>query len=214
MSNELTVLIAAAVGAVWYFNRGAAGSAGEQLIYKAPSVGPVPAAVPLAAPTAAPATPAPSSAASNLPFIAVLILAAILGYSAFKDKLVTPLMPEGTGILGKAFSTNDDRAQASRDAKRFGRLCLSLGDAIEDDAKLATPFFKNGIQLDDLRRRARIYMFRGGSLQARYPDLPTAVDSFMTARVGTSGGPLDNEQRRKWVAALRELGAAAEQASK
>lgn len=211
MTTEMLLLIAAAVGAVWYFNRATGqGFAGGATVYKAPSFTPTPAPAPVAAPVAMPST----TSVSNLPLIAVLILAAILGYSAFKDRLVTPLMPEGTGILGKAFSTNDDRAQASRDAKRFGKLCLSLGDAIEDDAKLAKPFFSNGVQLDDLRRRARIYMFRGGSLQARYPDLPTAVDSFMTARVGTSGGPLDNEQRRKWVAALRELGGAAEQASK
>jgi hypothetical protein len=164
-------------------------------------------------PQAAAPVPAAVTDGGTLPWIAVAVLGVSLWYSISNQRDALN-KPESVGILGKAFSTNDDRAQASRDAKRFGKLCASLADDIEDDAKLQSPFFKTGVQLDELRRRARIYMFRGTSLSAKYPGLPVAVDTLLTARVGTSGGPIDNEQRRKWVAAFRELAAAGEEASK
>ncbi len=183
------------------------------LPYQAPDIATTYQAAPVAP---APVAPSPTYDAptpqAQTPWTMIIVVAVVLWYSLFQQRGTAS--KTHAGVLGKAFSTNDDRAQASKDAKRFSRLCSSLADAIEDDAKLAQPFFKNGIQLDDLRRRARIYMFRGSSLQAKYPELPTAVDSLLTARIGTQGGPLDNEQRRKWVAALRELATAAEEAAK
>jgi hypothetical protein len=134
----------------------------------------------------------------------------VLSYALFRDKFL-PSHPVNTGTLGKAFETNDDRDAAVRDAHIFATLCVSLADAIEYDSKQSAPRLRTGTQVDDLRRAVREYRMKGASFAMKYPALPGAVDAFITSRVGTSGGPLDVEQRKKWIAAFRELSHEAEE---
>jgi hypothetical protein len=172
-------------------------------IYKTPDLtAAAPASVAVAAPPP-----------NNLPLIAIAVLALGLGYTLYQQRTATK--PTHTGILGSAFSTNDDRSQAVRDATKFSKLCANVSDILEDDAKLQpTPFYKTGVQVDDLRRRVRVYLFRGKSLQAQYPGLGPAVDNYLTAMVGTSGGPFDSDTRSKYIAGFRGLSAAAMEAAK
>jgi gluconate kinase len=53
---------------------------------------------------------------------------------------------------------------------------------------------------------------RGESLGAKHPLARDAIEAYLNATAGTSGGPLTPEQRAAWVKAYREVAAAAEAA--
>ncbi len=164
------------------------------------------------APTAPSATAAPAEQTNWLPWVAVAVVA-FLFFSA-QQQTPSTLKPVVTGILAGVFSTNDNREEAAQDAKKFSELCYSLAKYMEEDANLKQPFLKYGVQFDDVRRRARTYLFNGNTLATKYPKLPTALDTHLFSRLGDSGDKVDAEQRRKWVAAFRELGAGAAEEAK
>jgi hypothetical protein len=120
--------------------------------------------------------------------------------------------PSGPDLV-RAFSTNGDRSEATLHARTFATICASLADCLEYDGSRSSPLIKTGVQIDELRRGVRQTRMRGWSFVAKYPDLGPAVDAFLTAELGTSGGPLAPEQRSKWIAAMRQLAAAAEYAA-
>lgn len=103
---------------------------------------------------------------------------------------------------------------ASSDAAQVSAMWLEVADEIEHDGLQAEPFFKTGHSLDVLRTRARELRCRGERIADRQPAVQHAAHDYLDAKIGTSGGELDNEQRAKWVAAYRALGRAAADASR
>lgn len=103
---------------------------------------------------------------------------------------------------------------ASSDAATVGALCQELADEIEWDGTLSSPMFSTGVAIDDLRRRARELRCRGQSIGERQPQARDLIAAYLDDRVGTSGGPVTAEQRAAWVAALRDIGRAADDSSR
>ncbi len=104
---------------------------------------------------------------------------------------------------------------ASADAATIGALCSELADEIEADGMNADgPFLRTGVAFDELRHRARELRCRGVSLGQRQPAARDAIKGYLDAAVGTAGGPVTPEQRSAWVAAFRDVGRAATDASR
>jgi hypothetical protein len=103
---------------------------------------------------------------------------------------------------------------ASEDAAVVGAICSELADEIDWDAAQPEPFLKTGVAIDELRSRARELRCRGVSIGERQPAARDAISVYLEQAVGTAGGPISPEQRVKWVAALREIGKAATDASR
>jgi hypothetical protein len=70
------------------------------------------------------------------------------------------------------------------------------------------------VAFDELRVRTRLLLCKGESLGDKHPRAREAIESFLNAAAGTSGGPLTPEQRAKWVAAYQEVARAAEAAAR
>lgn len=138
----------------------------------------------------------------------VLLITSGGGSSPAPD--VAPPHPD----LVPAFATNDDRAEACRQAAQFGALCQELADCLEYDGGLPDPRLKTGVAIDDLRWSAREMQFRGAALGTKYPLLKETLAEFFTATVGTSGGKLDLAKRQQWIAAFRQLAKSAAYAAK
>jgi hypothetical protein len=156
----------------------------------------------------APVETAPAAQPNYLPWLAVGAIVLAFLYTAQQHKAADK-KPSSTSILAGVFSTNDNADDAAKDAKAFSELCYSIATDLEVDSKLKTPFYKFAVQYDDLRRRARTYMYNGHALSEKYPKLVTAVQDHMLAKVGDAGGPVSEEQRAKWIVAFKELGAGA-----
>lgn len=102
---------------------------------------------------------------------------------------------------------------ASSDAALVGNLCLELADEIEWDGMQPAPLYTNGVQVDALRKAARILRCRGESIGERQPAARDAIAKYLEENVGVEGGPLTAPQRSAWVAAFREIGRAARDAA-
>lgn len=126
--------------------------------------------------------------------------------------LPTPPPPDGPNFI-PAFRSTEDKAQAREHALALASICEAIADHIEYDAAKPDPRLKTGVQLDDLRLTTREYRMKGWSFGTTYPDLGPAMNSYLTAAVGTSGGPLTPEQRTAWVKAFRTLHRSAEYAA-
>lgn len=120
--------------------------------------------------------------------------------------------PAGPDLVA-AFAVNDDRDEAQQHAHVFATICTSLAECIEYDGQRPEPRLKTGVALDDLRHAFRQSRMKGWSFTAKYPDLAPAVETALTSAIGTSGGEITPDVRQKWVAALRQLAAAAEYAA-
>lgn len=131
--------------------------------------------------------------------------------SGTENKPVTP--PAGGPDLVSVFQQADNMSQASQDAADMGKLCNAIARQIEYDGTRPQPRLTTGQQMDDLRRWAREYFTNGQSLGVQYPRLPGLVKSFLATQLGTSGGPINAEQRAKWASAFRTLGESALYAS-
>lgn len=103
---------------------------------------------------------------------------------------------------------------AADDAAAFSSLCLELADKIEVDAMRPEPRIKTGVAIEDLRVAAREARMNGESLGARQPRVRDAVHKFLDEKAGDHGGPLTPESRSAWVAAFREVGRAAADATR
>lgn len=105
-------------------------------------------------------------------------------------------------------------SEASEDAATIGALCLELADEISYDAQQSEPFLRTGVQLDELRKTARIFRCRGESIGDRQPTARDKIAAYLDEKLGNDGGPLTPEQRSAWVAAYREIGRAANDAAR
>ena len=141
---------------------------------------------------------------------ALLAGAAILTY-VNQDQAAPPAPPEPSGFSLRGKFVGPD---AAADAATTAALFDELASEMEWDAIQADPMLKTGVAFDELRRRARLLLCRGVSLGDKHPRAREAIKAFLDSAAGTSGGPLTPEQRAKWVAAFREVGRAAADASR
>lgn len=106
-------------------------------------------------------------------------------------------------------------ASAAADACALGCLCDELGGIIEWDRRLPDgPRLKTAAAYDDLRRHAREARMRGESIGNRQPAARDAIAAYMAEKLGTSGGPINDEQAALWSRTLREIGEACHSATK
>lgn len=134
----------------------------------------------------------------------------LLPIGGWESDDVPPPVPAGPLDLTGQFVG----ASASSDAATVGALCQELADEIEWDGGLSSPMFSTGVAIDDLRRRARELRCRGQSIGERQPGARDLIAAYLEQHVGTAGGPVTPEQRAAWVRTLREIGEAADDASR
>lgn len=103
---------------------------------------------------------------------------------------------------------------AASDAATTAALCGEIANEVEWDGTQPEPLIKTGVAFDELRVRTRLLLCKGESLGEKHPRAREAIEQFLNAAAGTSGGPLTPEQRAKWVAAYREVARAAEAAAR
>jgi hypothetical protein len=127
-----------------------------------------------------------------------------------RDDTPTPEPDAGPIVLSGVFVG----PSASEDAALVGALCSELADEIEYDASLKEPNFKTGASVDELRKLSRILRCRGISIGDRQPAARDTIAAYLEKHVGSDGGPLSAESRSAWVAAFRDIGRAATDASK
>lgn len=101
---------------------------------------------------------------------------------------------------------------ASQDAASFSTLCDELAIELEEDGRRPQPWITTGIQIEEIRSRAREGRMRGESMGARQPHVKKLVGDYMTQRLGVDPGELKN--RDVWVATFREIAKEAARASK
>lgn len=105
-------------------------------------------------------------------------------------------------------------ADAATDAQTTAALCGELANELEWDGMQPEPLIKTGIAFDELRIRARLLLCKGQSLGEKHPRARQAIEQYLNAAAGTSGGPLTPESRSKWIAAYRTVSRAAEDAAR
>lgn len=144
---------------------------------------------------------------------AALLAAAALAWGASAPSTPTPSptpAPDSRLVLRGTFVGPD----ASADAATVAALMDELAAEIEWDGMQAEPLIRTGVAVDDLRQRARELRCRGVSLGEKHPRAREAIKVYLDGAAGTSGGPLTPAQRSAWVAAYREIGRAAADASR
>lgn len=142
---------------------------------------------------------------------AALIVAALLLLPSWNREVSpTPVPDAGPLSLKGAFSG----ASASDDAILVGSLLLELADELEYDGSQSEPSIRTGVQVDHLRRVARVLRCKGESIGDRQPEARDKIAAYLEAHVGTDGGPLTPEARAAWISAFRDVGRAAADASK
>jgi hypothetical protein len=103
---------------------------------------------------------------------------------------------------------------AAEDAIALSGLCCELAECLLWDGQQDEPRIKSGAAIEDLRVASREARMRGQSIGARQPKVKDAVQAYLDASAGNAGGPLTSEARAAWVAAFREVGRAAADATK
>lgn len=143
----------------------------------------------------------------------VLGVAALLSYAhrspAGPDPQPAPPPPTTLDLRGTFVGPN-----AAADAATTAALCHELAAEIEWDAAQANPLITTGVAFDELRTRSRLLLCRGVSLGEKHPRARAAIEAYLNANAGTSGGPLSPEAKAKWIAAYREVAKAAEAAAR
>jgi hypothetical protein len=148
--------------------------------------------------------------AKKLAAVGLVILALLLMPRVSQDAGPQPDDTAGPLVLTGSFLG----PTASEDASLIGALCHELADEIEFDGTQPEPYLKSGVAVDELRKAARVLRCRGLSIGDRQPKARDAIAAYLDTKVGTDGGPLSAEQRSAWVAAYRDIGRAASDASK
>lgn len=147
------------------------------------------------------------------PMWLLIVIFAAIAFVVVNDKPSGP-RPPGPDLLPAFASVTTDSAHGRQDALALATLCDSLADMIEYDATRGDQSrLQTGAQLDDLRRWAREYLMRGESFGQEYPLLPKLIGDYLDAEVGTSGGPVDAETRKRWISTHRKLAKCAEWAA-
>jgi hypothetical protein len=140
---------------------------------------------------------------------AALVVAALVMWSRSGEQKPEPSpepAPVGLDLRGKFIGPT-----AADDAASLGALCDELAGVIAWDGGKR---LKTGVALDDLRVAAREGRMRGASIGDRQPHVRDAIHAYLDQELGASGGPVDDQQRAKWVAAYRNLSRACRDATK
>lgn len=123
----------------------------------------------------------------------------------------TPAPAPDSGILLRGSFVGPT---AAADAAMLSALTDELGSVVEFDGMQAQPRLRTGAAIDDLRICAREIRLRGDSIGARQPKVRAEIDRYMTAALGTDGGPITPDQRAQWVTAFRTIARAAADAAR
>lgn len=144
---------------------------------------------------------------------AALLAAAAIAWTSSRPAVPTPApgpAPDARLVLRGTFVGPD----AAADAATVAALMDELAAEIEWDGMQAEPLIRTGVAVDDLRQRARELRCRGVSLGEKHPRAREAIKVYLDGAAGMSGGPLTPAQRSAWVAAYRDVGRAAADASR
>lgn len=136
------------------------------------------------------------------------ILAAGLGIAAVIAWLGQSPSPSPAPGPDAPFAVSFVGPTADADRLTMGNLCASLADSLEHDGERPEPRIRSGSQVEELRVVARDGRTRGVSIGDRQPEARRAIGDWLDKEAGKSGGPLDADGRRRWVAAFRGVAAA------
>lgn len=142
----------------------------------------------------------------------LVALAALLW--AFDGRSKKPDVPPPPEVLPLTLRGLFIGPTAAEDSTILAGLSGEIADEIEWDGQQSKPMYTNGLQLDELRTRARAMRCRGERIGDRQPKVRDAVHAYLDDAVGVSGGPITPEQRHKWVEAYRVIEKAASDATK
>jgi hypothetical protein len=120
-----------------------------------------------------------------------------------------PQPPNGLVLRGKFVGPS-----AADDAATLAGYADEIASEIEHDGMQSEPFLRTAAAFDELRTRTRALLCRGESIGDRQPRVREVLDKYLTEQLGTSGGPVGQEQRSKWVSCYREIGRAAADVSR
>lgn len=137
--------------------------------------------------------------------IAGAILAAVVEFAP--RRALPPPVDGGLSLRGKFIGP-----QAAEDAAAFAGICRGVAEALSADGTRPQPRISTGVQLEDLRVAAAEGRFWPRSLSREQPHATAAAGRYLDEVAGTSGGPLDETARMRWVKALAALAGAAEEA--
>jgi hypothetical protein len=144
--------------------------------------------------------------------LAVVILLAAAVWAWRSDYSPSPApTPDDARLILRGLFVGETAAE---DASVLAAFSAELADEIEWDGEQPEPMLKSGVQFDTLRVRARELRCRGQSIGDRQPRVRDAIHQFLDDAVGTSGGPVDRNQRAKWVDAYRVIAGAAANATR
>lgn len=141
--------------------------------------------------------------------VAVVALVALAVASLFVPSQVAPHEPGSFSLRGKFVGPH-----AGEDAAAVACLCTEVADCIEWDGQQDEPMLATGTSFAELRRRARELRLHRESIGNRQPHVRDAIKAYLDDAVGVDGGPVDDDQRARWVKAFREVGEAARDALK
>lgn len=168
-----------------------------------------------AAPSLPPLAPAaPAGGVSPLLLGAILVPWGLLAFSHFQKPESPDAPPDPAPAAGLDLRGRFVGPDAAHDAATTAALLAELADVVEFDGRQQTPRIATGAAVHDLRTAARELRCRGVRLGDRQPAVRDAIKAFLDERAGTDGGPLDADERAKWVAAYREVAKAAEAAAR
>jgi hypothetical protein len=141
-----------------------------------------------------------------------VLLAGILWLSS-GDRTPPPApTPEPAGLSLRGLFVGPTAAD---DAATLAAMCEELAAWIEwDGQRDGGPRLKTGVQMDDLRVAAREGRMRGVSIGDRQPHVRKAIHDYLDEQIGVGGGPVDKDQRAKWVTTYRAVARACEDATK
>lgn len=143
--------------------------------------------------------------------VAVVALLAAAAWSWRGAGVPTPTpAPDDSRLILRGLFVGETAAE---DAATVAAFAAEIADEIEWDGRQAEPMLKSGVHLDTLRVRARELRCRGQSIGDRQPKVRDAIHEFLDEAVGTSGGPVDDDQRAKWVEGYRVISGAARNAT-
>jgi hypothetical protein len=140
---------------------------------------------------------------------AVLVAMALASLAMPSLSVPNPVEPGSFSLRGKFVGPH-----AGEDAAAVACLCVEVADCIEWDGQQAEPMLTTGTSFAELRRRARELRLHRESIGNRQPHVREAIKQYLDTSVGVDGGPVDEADRERWVAAFREVGRAAADALK
>ncbi|MBU6221771.1 MAG: hypothetical protein KGR24_03390 [Planctomycetes bacterium] len=138
--------------------------------------------------------------------VAGAVLAAVVEFGPRRAP-PAPAPDGGLSLRGKFIGP-----QAAEDAAAFAGICRGVAEALSADGTRPQPRISTGVQLEDLRVAAAEGRFWPRSLSREQPHATAAAGRYLDEVAGTSGGPLDETARMRWVKALAALAGAAEEA--